>query len=143
MQLMHTRTSLLLTLFLSLSLSHTPLSQVPLPEDPPWWELFAVTRLELLTVAAALEQLYAAPRATYVEVNPERARLAEEQRAAEAEAAAAEAAAAEAAQAAEAEGEATPPRVVDAVRVSSDIATSNTGTISTWGVESCLGRVTF
>lgn len=72
--------------------------------------------MELLTVAAALQQLYEAPRPDYVEVNPARARQAEEQRAAEAAQAAAEAAAQEAAEAAGGEAAATPPRVVDVVR---------------------------
>ncbi len=47
-------------------------SGIPLPENPPWWELFSVTKLQLLKVAATMQQLYDDPPPTYVEVNPQR-----------------------------------------------------------------------
>jgi hypothetical protein len=39
---------------------------VPMPEAPPWWELFGVGVEQLRDVCAALTQLYALPRAEYV-----------------------------------------------------------------------------
>ena len=40
--------------------------QVALPEDPPWWELFEVTRAELAKVCRVMTALYQQPKAVYV-----------------------------------------------------------------------------
>lgn len=42
--------------------------QVPLPEDPPWWELFKVNKAEMYTVARTVHALYQLPKMTYVSV---------------------------------------------------------------------------
>ena len=42
--------------------------QVPLPEDPPWWELFKVKRADMFAVAREVHALYQLPKMTYVSV---------------------------------------------------------------------------
>ena len=42
--------------------------QVPLPEDPPWWELFKVKRADMYAVAREVHALYQLPKMTYVSV---------------------------------------------------------------------------
>ena len=41
---------------------------MPLPEQPPWWELFDVTQAELAKVARTMAALYSQPKAQYVAV---------------------------------------------------------------------------
>ncbi|GLC50293.1 hypothetical protein PLESTB_000363400 [Pleodorina starrii] len=45
--------------------------QVPLPDNPPWWEAFKVSTDQLVEVVIALHSLYQRPKAHYIEVNPE------------------------------------------------------------------------
>lgn len=40
--------------------------QVPMPESPPWWELFGVSRSQLGEVCTALLELYRLPKAQYI-----------------------------------------------------------------------------
>lgn len=44
------------------------LLQVPLPESPPWWELFGVQPELMYTVCHLMHDLYARPRAEYIPV---------------------------------------------------------------------------
>lgn len=41
--------------------------QVPMPENPPWWEAFQVSQQQVHSVVATLLELYSRPRA---EVRP-------------------------------------------------------------------------
>ena len=43
--------------------------QVPLPENPAWWELFSVNKSELLQVAVAVSNLYSLPKAEYAPIS--------------------------------------------------------------------------
>jgi hypothetical protein len=43
-------------------------AQVPLPEDPPWWELFNVQPALMFEVCREMHQLYARPQAQYIPV---------------------------------------------------------------------------
>lgn len=43
--------------------------QVPLPENPAWWELFRVNKSELLEVAVAVSNLYTLPKAAYAPIS--------------------------------------------------------------------------
>ncbi|KXZ56259.1 CYCL1 protein [Gonium pectorale] len=45
--------------------------QVPLPDNPPWWEAFKVPTEQLVEVVLTLNDLYQRPKAHYIEVNPE------------------------------------------------------------------------
>ncbi len=45
--------------------------QIPLPEDPPWWELHNVSFEELAEVCCEVHALYARPPAAYVRVGRE------------------------------------------------------------------------
>jgi hypothetical protein len=44
--------------------------QVPMPESPPWWELFEVKEAEVFDVAAVLCHLYQQPRAQRLPLVP-------------------------------------------------------------------------
>lgn len=48
--------------------------QVPLPENPAWWELFSVEKSELLQVAVAVSNLYALPKAEYAPISKDNLR---------------------------------------------------------------------
>lgn len=39
---------------------------VPMPENPPWWEVFGVSKEQLLEVAGAIIELLGQPKASYV-----------------------------------------------------------------------------
>ena len=43
-------------------------AQIPLPEDPPWWELHNVSWGEVVEVASEVHALYQRPKAKYVAV---------------------------------------------------------------------------
>jgi len=45
--------------------------QIPLPEDPPWWELHNVSFEELAEVCCEVHALYTRPPAAYVRVGRE------------------------------------------------------------------------
>ncbi|EFJ47579.1 L type cyclin [Volvox carteri f. nagariensis] len=45
--------------------------QVPLPENPPWWEAFKVPTDQLVQVVLTLHNVYQRPKAHYIEVNPD------------------------------------------------------------------------
>ncbi len=45
--------------------------QVPLPENPPWWEAFKVSTSQVVEVVLAMHNLYQRPKAYYIEVNPD------------------------------------------------------------------------
>ena len=41
---------------------------MPLPEDPPWWELFDVKKADMYTVCRELQALYDRPKVAYISV---------------------------------------------------------------------------
>lgn len=43
--------------------------QVPLPENPAWWECFRVNKSELLQVAVAVSNLYILPKVEYAPIS--------------------------------------------------------------------------
>jgi hypothetical protein len=47
--------------------------QVPLPEDPPWWELHNVRYEDICEVCWEVQRLYQQPKARYVDVLEQRA----------------------------------------------------------------------
>lgn len=47
----------------------TPLLQVPLPENPAWWDLFSVAKQDLLEVACEVLSLYQLPKAEYAPIS--------------------------------------------------------------------------
>ncbi len=46
-----------------------PLLQIPLPEDPAWWDLFNVAKHDLLEVACEVLDLYKLPKAEYAPIS--------------------------------------------------------------------------
>ncbi len=45
--------------------------QIPLPENPPWWDLFNTTEKEIAEIANAIQGLYSRPKMEWVDpVNP-------------------------------------------------------------------------
>ena len=45
------------------------LLQIPLPEDPAWWDLFNVAKHDLLEVACEVLDLYKLPKAEYAPIS--------------------------------------------------------------------------
>lgn len=43
-------------------------AQIPLPESPPWWELFKVAKADMCAVAREVNALYQMPKVTYISV---------------------------------------------------------------------------
>jgi hypothetical protein len=49
--------------------SQITLLQEPLPEDPPWWELFKVEKKEMYVVAKEVQALFSMPKVEYISVH--------------------------------------------------------------------------
>lgn len=49
--------------------THSLLLQVPLPENPAWWDLFSVAKQDLLEVACEVLSLYHLPKAEYAPIS--------------------------------------------------------------------------
>jgi len=43
--------------------------QEPLPEDPPWWELFKVKKEDMYAVAREVQALFSMPKVAYISVH--------------------------------------------------------------------------